>query len=601
MRKFLCFLFLIGFFLTFSCEEGDQEPPAQIKDLTFFTDPSALNFNNQKFTLGAEQFPARTIALAWTATGDNGEEGEASLYDLRYISETERAENKITLSSLCDQSSPYLHKVYGEPFPKQSGEPEIFNLIGLGLEREKTYHFCLWIIDEIGQASSPARVSGTIPFLGVELNSGTTINQLGEFARGIKDFNRDGRTDLALSSPSQGKVLIYLGREEIYKNTLLFGNSLKQTRSYSPDLTISGDAQEKFGERVASLKDLDKDSINELAITAPSASPGKIYLFKYSSVSSLSTSDAWVVIDGEQAGDSLGREIASCSDLNQDGFYDFAVSAPGAGKVYLVLGGDSTSPLGALPSSADISYVASVVIQASTTEGFGSALACGSDVDGDGSPDLLVSAPLASSRGEVYLFLGGSAGVIDFTDISSRALAVQLDLTAGDSADLTISSLQPGEQFGFDLVMLEDVWARSLADLSRDFAVSAPGAPGKIYLFWGGAKGRLALDQLSPPGTADTSSADLVLDRDSSEVITGKMSAGVDFNQDLYYDFSFSTSAGIKLCYLKPASLSSEIECSGIYPQESISSFSLLKNFSGKNHPWLLLGIAGRSKGYLLK
>jgi len=600
MKRLLLVLLFLG--LVFSCEEGDQEPPAQIKDLTFFTDPSALSFNNQRFTLGAEQFPARTIALAWTATGDNGEEGEASLYDLRYISETERAENKIPLSSLCDQSSAYLHKVYGEPFPKRSGEPEIFNLIDLGLEREETYYFCLWAIDEIGQASSPAWTSGKISFLGIELSSGTTINQLGEFARGIGDFNQDGRTDLALTSPSQGKVLIYWGKEEIYKNTLLFGNTLKQTRSFSSELEITGSGAERFGERAASLEDFDRDGIKELAITSPFAGSGRIYLFKSSSASSLSTSDAWVVINGEQAGDSLGREIAFCSDLNQDGFYDFAVSAPGAGKVYLVLGGDSTSPLGALPSSASISQVASVVIQGSSAEGFGSALACGSDLNGDGAPDLLVSAPLASSGGEVYLFLGGNAGVIDFTGISSRALGVQWDLAQGDSADLVISSAQAGEKFGFDLVMLEDVWARSLADLSRDFAVSAPGiAPGKIYLFWGGTKGNLALDQLSPPGSADTSFSDLILTGNTSETITGKMSAGVDFNQDFYYDLAFSTSFGVKLCYLNPTSSSSEIKCSQIYPQEAISSFSLIKNFSGKNHSYLLLGIAGRNRGYLLK
>src|SRR6185436_11900176 len=60
--------------------------------------------------------------------------------------------------------------------------------------------------------------------------------------------------------------------------------------------------------------------------------------------------------------------------------------------------------------------VADAVLESSEPSGFGAAIAAG-DIDADGTPDLLVAAPYASSeRGRVYAFTGPVMGSVSVTD-----------------------------------------------------------------------------------------------------------------------------------------------------------------------------------------
>ena len=608
MKKSILLIFALCLFI-FACEEGDQESPGKIDDLVFFTDPSAVQFSQGRVQLAEQEFPSRTYALAWTATGDNGDEGEASLYDLRYLSETERKSNGIDFNKICDENNSLLHKVYGEPFPKPSGEPEVFNLMNLELQRGETYFFCLWAIDEIAQRSAPAFAQGKIPFLGVPLKSQEINVDMGEVVAGIGDFNQDGYSDLALSSPSQSKVAIFYGREddELFEIIELFGSTIRQTKDIYADLVITGESGEQFGSKIIRLNDIDRDGKNDIAISAPSVGKGKIYLFNSPSLSSLSSQSAWAVIEGETTGSNLGKDMAFCNDLNSDGYSDFLIADPNLAKVYIVLGGEDGSTLGAIPQNANIAEVASVVIEGDTASEFAQAVACGSDLNGDGAPDILLSAPLAENAqaeklGAVYLFLGGDNGVIDFSQINSRNLQIQINLKGGDSADLKILGTEPDAEFGKDIAMLGDVWSRSIEDLSRDFAVSAPGgSSGKIFLFWGGAKGNLGLAQLTSPQLADASKADMVIQAEQGKEIEGKIKGGADINEDGHNDLIYLTSSNqAVLIYLDPTKPSSSLQYEVFSAQSSITDFALGNKFSSTS-PHIVLGIAGTSTGYLLK
>ncbi len=116
---------------------------------------------------------------------------------------------------------------------------------------------------------------------------------------------------------------------------------------------------------------------------------------------------------GENAGDGAGWQVAESADMDGDGFADFIIGAYGnadggayAGAAYLVFG-DTT------PASTSLGTAMEFVGEAANDyAGLGAA---GGDVDGDGTPDLLIGAPYSDAAsvdaGATYLILGKSGGI----------------------------------------------------------------------------------------------------------------------------------------------------------------------------------------------
>ncbi len=119
--------------------ENDSVAPGKINDLSVIE--KRLN----------------SIKLSWTATGDDGNIGTATLYDLRYS------------TSLIDETNfDSATKVANLPTPKASGSNEEF--LVTELEHSTTYHFALKAIDnggnkgEISNTASDSTLNGTIIF-----------------------------------------------------------------------------------------------------------------------------------------------------------------------------------------------------------------------------------------------------------------------------------------------------------------------------------------------------------------------------------------------------------------------------------------------------
>lgn len=94
------------------------------------TPPATVN------TLTASTFTTSSVMLAWVATGDDGNSGRATTYDLRYATTTINSSNWNTAT-----------RATGEPTPKQSGQNESFLLTGLAPDTR--YYFALKVGDEV--------------------------------------------------------------------------------------------------------------------------------------------------------------------------------------------------------------------------------------------------------------------------------------------------------------------------------------------------------------------------------------------------------------------------------------------------------------------
>ena len=84
---------------------------------------------------------AVTVKLAWTAPGDDGAEGTASAYDLRYA-----------LTPITAETWDAAIQVEGTPAPKLHGSAESYTVTGL--EQATGYYFALKTIDNAGNGST---------------------------------------------------------------------------------------------------------------------------------------------------------------------------------------------------------------------------------------------------------------------------------------------------------------------------------------------------------------------------------------------------------------------------------------------------------------
>lgn len=203
-------------------------------------------------------------------------------------------------------------------------------------------------------------------------------------------------------------------------------------------LTFEGEANgDKFGTAVAGPGDLNGDGVSDWIVGAPSnddngEDAGKAYIFCGS------TGDALHIIPGE-ADDWFGFSAASLGDVNHDGVNDFAIGArrpSGTGYVRIYSG----KTFDVLHHLSDLS---------SSTH-FGASIAGGGDVDSDGTPDLIVGAPLhseaAAVAGRASVFSGATGELVHTFDGEASlnflgiSVAIAGDVNGDGHADVLIGA-----------------------------------------------------------------------------------------------------------------------------------------------------------------
>lgn len=151
-----------------------------------------------------------------------------------------------------------------------------------------------------------------------------------------------------------------------------------------------------------------------------------------------------LVVTGDQAFDQFGAQVAAAGDVNADGFADFIASSvgggqgPGSPSYVRVLSGRNGAVLHEFRGDSDAETL------------FGTSLGAAGDVNDDGFPDVIVGSPnpdpTAPIFGSVYVFSGADGALLhrfveaSFNDDFGRAVAGVGDVDGDGSDDLAIGA-----------------------------------------------------------------------------------------------------------------------------------------------------------------
>ncbi|MFO7915019.1 MAG: FG-GAP-like repeat-containing protein [Candidatus Krumholzibacteriales bacterium] len=322
--------------------------------------------------------------------------------------------------------------------------------------------------------------------------TGSQGDRFGTRVAGGGDINNDGYDDIAVYARGEagdpGYVYIFFG-----------GCSPDGI----PDIVLEGtDPGGRFGQGISLEGDLNGDGCEDLVIGASEAdSSGVVYIY-YGANPFDQAAD--LIIHGENSGDMFGSMVTAGGDVNGDGYDDLLVGAPRnddsavwAGKAYLYLGGT------ALDTIPDLSMTG-----VSTGDGFGTAGKFIGDLNGDSIDEMIVSAPYFNNIygddvGIIYLFLGTSSpdgmhdgvitGELYYEQFGYSLASTDVD---GDGTEDIIAGAPgyggPGVQFGKVYLYRGEyplpsspLFTHQPADTTGSLGISVAG-PGRFAMHQGG-------------------------------------------------------------------------------------------------------------------
>ncbi|MDX1420067.1 MAG: FG-GAP-like repeat-containing protein [Rubricoccaceae bacterium] len=406
----------------------------------------------------------------------------------------------------------------------------------------------LFALAALALATAPARAQSDASLLDLATPNPEFAGSYGAAVAGVGDLDGDGAADLLVGAPFEdGGGLLDAGRAYVYSGA----TGAQRFVLTSPQATFLGN----FGDGALGPGDLNGDGVPDLLVAASGETPAGQPAYA-GRVHALSGADGTALYAGTSTTPSefggYGASLALAGDLDGDGVTDVFVGAPtedvdgmsSVGRAYAFSGADGapirtyTSPtpeaLGRFGASVagagdldgdgvpdllvgtvveddgDLPFAGRAHLLSGATgarlftfaspdaqEGglFGSVVAGGADLSGDGVPDLLLGAPeetpqgSAGRAGRVYVFSGADGALL-------RALV------APDGGD-------PDGQFGLSIAVTDDLDGDGTADLLIAAPQARPGASapstGRAYTF-SGADGRLLFTLKSPGEQRDSSS-----------------------------------------------------------------------------------------------
>ena len=264
------------------------------------------------------------------------------------------------------------------------------------------------------QLANMAAGSGGFRIIGQAAGDGAS-RSLGSIA----DLNGDGKAELLIGAPGNdagganaGAVYVVFGKAS---GTQV---DLDAVAAGVGGFRITGAVGENAGMAVTGLGDVNGDGRADIMLTAPGSGKAYVVFGKSSntnvSLATLAASGQGFVIRPTVASDLEGMTIAAGGDFNRDGIADYLIGVPkndtggtDLGAVYVVWGGSRTT--------IDLSLVGvgigGVMIDGAPNlpafavgAGIGTSVAALPDMNGDGTPDILMSNPVGVSSQVTVLF-----------------------------------------------------------------------------------------------------------------------------------------------------------------------------------------------------
>jgi hypothetical protein len=298
-----------------------------------------------------------------------------------------------------------------------------------------------------GAGEIPA--SGTIDLAdaaALTLFGDTPGDQAGWAAAAAGDVNGDGKRDLLIGAPKADPG----ARENAGSTYVVFGGGEKGSlelgklgdRGFRIDGARAGD---QSGFAVSGAGDVNGDGRDDLLVGAPRLDAGgdpntgaAYVVFGHSGRGNVdlgALGSGGYRIAGATAGDLAGVAVASVGDLNGDGRPEAVIGAsganpfdrPGAGAAHVVFG---------RPGGGDVDLAnpgdASFEIAGKDRSRAGLAVGSSPDMNGDGRPEILVGAPIATTgdrgagSGEGYVVWGpATAGSLDLAAFDGQGFTVR--------------------------------------------------------------------------------------------------------------------------------------------------------------------------------
>ncbi len=289
----------------------------------------------------------------------------------------------------------------------------------------------------------------------------------------LGDLNGDGFRDLVVGAPGDDD-----GGDGHGALWVLFLKDDGKVRSYQKISDEAGgfsgnlDAGDGFGAAIANLGDLDRDGVDDLAVSAPwdddgGTDRGAVWILFMNSDGTVKASQKISSSEGSldrkpQDNDHFGSALSTIGDVNGDGQIDLAVGNPGdddggtnRGAVWILfLNQDGTVSGMRRVSQTRGDFEGDLP----DSSGFGNALANLGDLNDDGIDELAVGAEGmddgGTDRGAVWiLFLEKDAMTISASRIS-------------DSKGKFDGSLADGDRFGCALANVGDLDEDGRSDLA---------------------------------------------------------------------------------------------------------------------------------------
>ncbi|WP_233260963.1 S-layer family protein [Limnohabitans sp. WS1] len=258
------------------------------------------------------------------------------------------------------------------------------------------------------------------------------------------DVNGDGLADVIVSAPLLNGVAAFSGRSYVVfgktGTTAVNVSSLSASSNTNGFVIDAPGTNEVLGSSVSYAGDINGDGLADLIVGSRGTDKGRVYVVYGKtdgtavSGSAVAAGSGGFVINGQSAGDQLGKAVSYAGDINGDGYDDLLVTAPNAntnfGKTYIVYGGSQfiSGSIATGSGTAGDEYVAGTNGNDTLTGGGGTDRFNA----GRGNDTIVLQASDVTNLANTTV--GGAKAMVDggtgFDTLQVSAAGVNLDMTA---------------------------------------------------------------------------------------------------------------------------------------------------------------------------